>query len=161
MSLAQVRATMRALLEDADRGLRAKAIALAAGDPQVLTDVRFVQEPLAGRMQPATHVNVSLQSVTWRPDVKNDGRPDRDAFAQVDIIVEMFGADGAVLETNVALYATAVAQVIDELCDYATETGGPIADVEDPIDYAIGEFQGPTTSYGFRARVSVFERSAQ
>lgn len=161
MSLDQVRDTMRALLEDSTRGLRAKTIALAAGDPSIITNFQFAGGATAGRMKTATQVNVTLQSVGWRPDAKNDGRPHRDAFATIDTIVELFGVDPAALEDNVALLCTAFAQVVDELVAFSASTGGPIADVDDPIDYTIGEFPGPVTSYGFRARVTVFERSAQ
>ena len=160
MSQAQVLETTRALFEDPALGLRAKVIALAAGDPAILTDFAFVKWALAGTMQAATKVNVMIRPGSWRPDVKNQGRPHRDAFAQFEVGLELFAADPDTIQANVALMATAVAQVIDELVEYSADTGGTIADVDDPIEFLFGQFATPT-SHGFLARVTVFERSTE
>lgn len=160
MSQDQVLATARALFEDPALGLRAKVIALAAGNPAILTDFAFVRWALAGTMQAATKVNVMIRPGAWRPNPKNEGRPQRDATASIEIGLELFAADPDVIQNNVALMATAVAQVLDELVPYSHATGGTILDLEDPIEFLFGQFAGPT-SHGFLARVTVFERSTQ
>ena len=160
MSQKQVLATVEALLQDGARGLTAKATALAAGDGTIQTNFRFVRWALAGTMQPATAPNVMVRPGAWRPQTRNDANPHRDAFAAIEIGYEFFGADPDAIQANVALVATALAQVLDELVDYADDTGGTIANIEEPIEFLFGQFTGPT-SHGFLARVTVFERSSE
>lgn len=161
MSQSEVIATTRALLEDATLGFKAKLAALAAGNPiAVSSEMRFVKWALAGTMQQATMANVMLRPGTWRPDAKNDGRPHRDAFASIEVGFETFAADPDVIQETAILAATALAQVLDGLVDYAQLNGGTIADIEDPIQFEFGQFVGPTSN-GFLARVTLFERSSQ
>lgn len=160
MSQKQVLATVDGLLKDAVRGLTAKATALAAGDPTILTDFNFVRWALGGTMQPATKPNVMSRPGSWTPQTRNDANPHRDAFAAIEIGYEFFGADPDAIQANVALVATALAQVIDELVQYSVDTGGTVVDVQEPIEFLFGQFAGPT-SHGFLARVTVFERSSE
>lgn len=160
MSQLEILATFDALLTDATRGLQAKAAALAAGDTEIMSTFELVPWALAGTMRPATQVNVMLRPGSWRADAKNIARPERDAVAQVEIGVELFAADPVVIQKNVTLIATALAQVVDDIVDYARETGGTIYDVDDPMEFLFGQFTGPT-SHGFLARVTVLERSSQ
>ena len=160
MSIRQVLATTRALLEDPVLGFKAKTVALAAGDATILTDLAFVKWSLQGTMQKATTVNVMMRPVSWRPNPKNEGRPHRDGFFGLEVAVEMFSADPEIIENNVSLLAVALAQAIDELLPYSVANAGTIGDLEDPIDFQFGQFVGPT-SHGFLCRFTGFERSSQ
>lgn len=161
MSQTQVLATTKALLEHVALGFKAKIVALSAGDPDILTDVQVVSWSLEGIMQPATKVNVMLRPGDWRFNPKNEGRPHRDAFSEVEIDVELFHSDPAILEKNLPLLATAMAQTIDGIVDYSMANAGTIADLEDPVTIVFGSFRPSRTMNSFTCRATVFERSSQ
>jgi hypothetical protein len=161
VSQREILTTVNALLVDAAVGLRAKTEALAAESERVIAvDYRFVKWALAGKMQTSTQPNVMTRPVRWQPDAKNEGRPHRDATAQLEIGYEYFGADPEDIQENVTIAATALAQVLDELAGYSLANAGTVYDVVDPIDFQFGQFSGPVSN-GFIARVTVLERSSE
>lgn len=161
MSQREILATVNALLQDAALGMAARTAALAGESDRVIaTDFRFVKWVLAGKMQPATQPNLMTRPSRWLPDAKNDGRPHRDAGAQLEIGYEYFGADPDDIQENVTIAATALAQVLDQLPGYAQDNAGTVYDIEDPIDFQFGQFVGPASN-GFLATVRVLERSSQ
>jgi hypothetical protein len=162
MSQQQVLATLEACLQDVVDGLAAKVTALAAvvaTDPATIrVDFNFVKWKLAGAMQPARTPNVMLRPGRWSVGLKQANH--RDGVTNVEVGAEWFDADPSVLQDNIVITATALAQVLDGLRDYSDAHGGSIVDVIDPIEFLFGEFSGPASS-GFTAAIQIQERSAQ
>jgi hypothetical protein len=160
MSMAQLLETIDDALQDDAVGLSSKLIALAGGDARVRSNVKFEAWALSGTLTDARRPNVAVRPLAWEPDTKTSDVGHRDAAAQIEIGYECFDADLDAIQINVALAATAVAQVIDGLRAYSDAHQGTIIEVLDPVRYTFGDFAG-ATSHGFTATISLVERSNQ
>lgn len=160
MSMAQLLETLDGALQDDAAGLSAKLVALGGGDGRIRADVAFGAWALTGTMTDARQPNVATRPVSWTPDTKVSDQGHRDAAAQIEVGYEYFGADLEAIQLNVALAATALAQVIDQLRAYSDAHDGTIIEVLDPVRYTFGDFAG-ATSHGFTATISLVERSTQ
>jgi hypothetical protein len=158
VSMDEILTTADELLKDDALGLSARVLDLAAGDASVRADFAFGKWALAGTMNDTRSPNLMLRPGTWSATAKRSDLGHRDARGQIVLGYEFFGADPLAIQRNVALLATAIAQVIDQLVDYSVATGGTIYEVEDPIDFAFGQFAGPTSN-GLIATITVLERS--
>jgi hypothetical protein len=83
----------------------------------------------------------------------------RDAFVDIEIGYEYFGGVLTQIQNNVAIVATALAQVLDQLRAYSDAHAGTIIEVDNSVRYDFGQFAGPT-SHGFIATITVQERSS-
>lgn len=161
MSVIDVIGTVRTCLADATVGLAAAVSALAgtAEKPErVRVDFNFVKWKLSGASnpQPTTMPNVMLRPKRWDADLKRANL--RPGIVLVEIGIEWFDAETDVLQDNITIGMVALARVIDGLRDYSDAHGGTIIDVRDPIEFIVGEFDGPASS-GFLATIEIEERS--
>jgi hypothetical protein len=164
MSVLDVLATVRDCLADPSVGLARRVEQLAAepsprADPeQIRTEFNFVQWKLSGAVHPqtTTQPNVMLRPVRWRSDATIGAL--RDGVVVIQVGVEWFDADTAVLQDNITIGAVALARVMDGLREFSDTHQGTVIDVKDPIDFAFGEFDGPASS-GFLATIEIEERS--
>jgi hypothetical protein len=160
MSVPQVLATYDGLLTDPVLGLSARIAALAAGDtPRIRTDFTRVPWALESPLKDTRTPNVMTRPRNWRPQVKKGDTGHRDAYVDLDTAYEYFGGVLADIQDNVAIVATALAQVLDCLRAYSDTHAGTIIEVEDSVRYDFGQFVGPT-SHGFIATITVQERSS-
>lgn len=161
MSAREVIATLRACLADDVVGLSAAVTTLAGGadkPERVRTDFNFVKWKLSGAAtpQPTTAPNVMLRPKSWSADLKRAQL--RDGIARVEVGIEWFDAETDVLQDNITIGMTALARVVDGLRAYSDAHAGTVIDVVDPIEFIIGEFEGPASS-GFLATIEIEERS--
>lgn len=158
MSMQQVLDTIDGALRDPVIGLSAAVSALADGDERIRADFAHGKWALAGTLNDSRSPNVMLRPRRWLAIAKRNDVGHRDAEAQVDIGYEFFGADVLQIQENIALVATALAQVLDALRQYSDDTGGTIIETVDPILFEFGQYQGPTSN-GFLATITIIERS--
>lgn len=154
----QVLATVDGALKDPVIGLAAAAAALANNDDRIQTEFAFVQWSLVGTMSDTRLPNVMLRPRRWLPATKRADIVQRDADVAIDIGYEFFGSDVSAIQDNIAIMATALAQVIDALRAYSDANDGTIIDVYDPVLYEFGQFAGPVSN-GFLATITLAERS--
>jgi hypothetical protein len=166
MSTTQVIVTLLAALQDPVTGLRPRAQALA--EAQVLTAVRFDYTfgkwANEGALQPAGPHVVTVAPRRWVVNQQITGRTDRDAQGTYAIVFECFATDPAEIQDTLTVHATAVAQVLDRLREYSDATGGTVIDIEDPMEFVLGEFPndgGVARACGFRCTITLTERSTQ
>lgn len=160
MSVLQVLATVNGLLADDALGLAERVSALAAGDtPRIRADFTFVPWALESPLKDTRSPNVMTRPRNWRPEVKKGDTAHRDAWVDLEIGYEYFGGVLADIQDNVAIVATALAQVLDSLRAYSDAHAGTVFEVEDSVRYDFGQFAGPT-SHGFIATITVQERSS-
>lgn len=160
MSMPQILATIEGALNDPVLGLSAAASALADDDARIRVDFLLIKWALAGTITDARSPNIMVRPRRWLAQTKLPDTLHRDAEAQVDFGYENFSSDTQTLQDNIAIVATALAQVIDRLREYSDATGGTIIEVLDPVQYDFGQFAGPT-SHGFLATITLLERSTQ
>lgn len=156
----QILFTVDGALQDPTLGLSARIAALKGVDDRIRDDVQFKAWAMAGTMTDTRAPNVMLRPRRWLATSKASDTGHRDADAQLDIGYEYFGGDPQHIQDNVALVATALVQVIDELRAYSDATGGTIIDVTDPVLFEFGQFAGPVSN-GFLATLTLTERSDQ
>lgn len=167
MSVHQVLGTTRDMLADDAAGLAAKVATLVAAlratpfqpSSSILTNFNFTKWALRGSMNPASAPNVMLRPARWLAVQKLANKPDRDGDVAIEIGYEIFGGDPDVIQDNVSIVATALAECLDGLRAYSDAHQGTVIQVLDPIEWRFGEFAGPTSA-GFLALVTVQERSA-
>lgn len=159
MSVPQVLATVNGLLADGALGLSARVTALAAGDSTIQAVFSYVPWALEGPLKDTRTPNVMLRPRNWRPDVKAGDTGHRDAYVDIEIGYEYFGGVLTQIQNNVAIVATALAQVLDQLRAYSDAHAGTILEVDNSVRYDFGQFAGPT-SHGFIATITVQERSS-
>lgn len=159
MSMQQLLDLVDGALKDPDIGLSVAVSALADGDERIRADFVHVEWALAGAMADTRSPNVMMRPRRWLAESKVSDTRHRDAEAQIDIGYEYFGSDPRHIQDNIALVATALAKVIDELVAYSTATGGTLIEVRDPVLYEFGQFTGPTSN-GFLATITLLERSS-
>ncbi len=134
--------------------------ALAAGDvPRIQTVFGYVPWALEGPLKDTRAPNIMTRPRNWRPEVKKGDTAHRDAWVDIEIGYEYFGGVLADIQDNVAIVATALAQVLDQLRAYSDAHAGTIIEVDDSVRYDFGQFAGPT-SHGFIATITVQERSS-
>lgn len=156
MSVIDVLNTTLALLEDPTQGLAKTMQTLSgASTPPALN---FVPWKLTGTLHPGRTANVTLRPVQWQPSVKRLPTQ-RDAVVQLELGYESFQSDAAKLEADIAVAATAFAQITDALRQYSDDHAGTVVDVIDPVTYLFGQFEGGTSS-GFTATITIEERAA-
>jgi ribosomal protein L18E len=162
MSMREVLATVDAALQDVTDGISVRMADLAANDATLRSDFNFIKWAMAGTLNPASTPNWMLRPRRWRPETKVSrivgDTSKRDAVVVVEIGYEFFGAELQVIQDNVAVAATALAQLLDGLREYSEANGGTILMVQDPIEFEFGQFAGPV-SHGFIATVTIIERS--
>lgn len=124
----------------------------------IRTNLNFVKWKLAGRPQPASGANVMLRPLTW--DVEQIRGNLRDSDVRIQIAYETFDADPDAIQDNITLAMTALVQCLDRLRDWSDAHDGTVVDITEPIAFAIGEFDGPTSS-GFIATVTIRERGSE
>lgn len=160
MSMQQLLDTVSGALQDDDVGMAVKLTALADGDACVRSDLTFARWALTGSLNDARGPNMAVRPIAWSPDTKVSDQGHRDAAAQIEVSYEYFGSDLDTIQRNVALAATALAQVVDELRAYSDAHDGTIIEVVDPMGFTFGDYAGPT-SHGFKATITLTERSTQ
>lgn len=159
MSVPQLLTALNGVLADPVLGLTARTTALAAGDPRIQTAFTYAAWALDGGMRIATRPNVMVRPRLWMPATTRADGGHRDARGRFEIGYEFFGAVLADIQDNVAIVATALAQVLDSLREYSDLHGGTVIEIEDGTQFDFGQFTGPT-SHGFIATVTIIERSA-
>lgn len=167
MSMRATIATVRAKLQDAATGLKAKTDALIAAEglaaAGIRTDFQFVAWVVPGRMLKASAPNIMVRPRRWVADQKLQGQTWRDGQLPIDIAYELFGGDADLKQNSVMIVGTALAQCMDELRDFsdAQVPKGPVVDLIGPLDFQIGDFGSRATSSGFIATATLLERGTQ
>ncbi|HVX39612.1 MAG TPA: hypothetical protein VHB25_08565 [Gemmatimonadaceae bacterium] len=153
MSVIDVRDLTSALLQDDALGLAATMERLGGAS----VALNFVAWKRAAMLQPTTAANVYVTPEGWQPEVRRQADV-REAVMQLRIGYESFQADAELLEQELAIAATALAQVLDGLRAYSDAHGGTVVDVIDPLQYAFGQFPGGTSA-GFTVILSIEEQA--
>lgn len=167
MSQATVLALVERCVRDDVVGLAAQIMRVAialSGDPTmginpavIRQDFRFVKARLPGTAHlPTNAPNVLVRPVEWVADGRQANL--RDGTMLLEIAVEYFDGDEAVLEANRRCCGDAIALMLDELRDFSDLHNGPVIDVLWPVPIRTGDFEGPASS-GLLATVQLQERS--
>lgn len=162
MSARQVLLTTDALLRDGALGFVATLAALLVASPpttalQSATNITRLRP--RDSMQPTTGPRLSLQLRTATADVVQPAQ--RDGHVELAARYETFEANDETLELQVAYAASALAKVLlDNLRTYSDAHGGTVVDVENPLSFVFGQFDGPVAA-GFIATIVITERSSE
>lgn len=170
MSQSTVIASVKACLEDGVFGLATKVAIVApvvlansvVTLDQIQTEFQFVDARPPRTITPATLPAIGIRAVKW--DARHRYANLRDGQLDVEIRVEHFGVDLLVAQTNIDIYADALALVLDGLRAYndAQTPVGPVIDVLAVDDVMLsvvnGLFDDPAST-GFLATFRVQERT--
>jgi hypothetical protein len=166
VSARQVLTLADALMRDNAKGFVATLAALLLADPPAggvqlrsATDIsRMTAAPsMAKAAQPrlALTLRGAAANGAPQPGLQRDGR------VTLDARYETFEADAERRELQIAYAAAAFSRVIAEnLRDYSDAHNGTVVEVNDPLSFTFGEFEGPASS-GFIASISITERSTE
>lgn len=163
MSAREVLVTVRELLEDDERGLRAQAervvqeIGLGLGS--VRTDYGWDRWVLRGQLLQASP-RWSVAPAAYEANGKHAAKTERDARVVLAIRGSVVDADPSRLEDWLLVHTQALLDCLDALEEYSRTVGGTIALVEDPARIEYGSFTSTATEAGLECTVSLLERSA-
>lgn len=140
-------------------GVRAAALAAAAGLLDIRTDYRFQPWILSGEMKMAGQPNVAIAPAIGAATLKIPAETHRVGEWRLDISVEFFDADPQVITDNVGIAVTALFQVLDTLREYSDAHGGTIRQVVEPVGLRFGQFAGASSTNGFTVTATIQEES--
>jgi hypothetical protein len=163
MSAREVLITTEDLLKDPAVGFVATLAALIAAAPPPVPGLRseteITRKRPPGSMSPAhtPQLGITLQSASTAAVQM----PHRDGRVGMAVRYECFEADEEKLEHQVAYAAAALSRVIVEhLREYSDTHGGTVVEIDNPLSFAFGEFDGPVSA-GFVASLLITERSSE
>lgn len=163
MSARQVLETCDGLLADNALGFVATLAALIVADPPIAgvrsaTSIsrRRPQGQLKPTSEPQLSINLRASATSAvQPPQQRDGR------VELNTRYECVIADEEILEQQVAYAAAALSKMfVENLRAYSDAHGGTVVEIEDPLSFTFGEFEGPVSA-GFVASITILERSSE
>lgn len=163
MSARQVLALVDALAADPEMGFVVTLASLIAEDPPVVplraeTQIsrRRPSEQLKPTTVPQLSINLRAAATTAvQPPEQRNGRVELSARYECVI------ADEEILELQVAYAAAALSKMfVEHLREYSDAHDGTVIEIEDPIAFVFGQFEGPVSD-GFVAQITILERSSE
>lgn len=165
MSIRQVLATLTAQAQDVDTGLvaRAKAIAAAEGWPagHLVETVTFIPYRTSANLQLAGAANFAFLPLTASQELRAVKAALRKGAHRIQAEFEVFGLGEQKLLDNIAAYAEAAVQLLEDADQWSRDHAGTIESVEESVALSFGDFAGSPTTAGFTAVTTVLERSSQ
>lgn len=165
MSARQVLKTVDEMAADAAVGFVITLAALIAADPPPVgvalrSETEISRRRPQGQMKPATSPQLSFNvtgatTTAVQPPFQRDGR------VRITARYEVTEADENNLEYQVAYAAAALSKMfVENLRAYSDAHGGTVVEIEDPIQFSFGQFEGPVAD-GFLAEITIIERSTE
>lgn len=161
MSARQVLSLCDGLLADPLQGFVVTLAALIAADPPTVdlrAETEISRRRPTGQLKPTTSptLSINLRAATTtavQPPQQRDGRVE--LTARYECVI----ADEEALELQVAFAAAALSKMfVENLRAYSDANDGTVVEIEDPLTFAFGEFEGPVSA-GFIANITIRERS--